>query len=110
MKLKLATAGFLAGVALMLAPQANATPEQDQLLYDGMAQAGVVLFPAAYSQARRACGVMWSDAGTPDQVVDVFYRANPGWTYDQAQTFVALAIVIYCPPADMSSKYKRLYT
>jgi hypothetical protein len=89
------------GAAVVSGPVAvaNATPEQDQLLYDVMYQNGIVLYPQAYSQAQRACGVMWGGYGTPDEVVDAFLSMNPGWTYDQARVFAAAAVAIYCPPA-----------
>lgn len=108
MKLKLASA--LAVAALMLAPQANATPEQDQLLFDAMSQAGVGLYPAAVPAAYEVCAQVWSGID-PDYVVSEVLGGNSGWSLDQARAFVALAIVIYCPPADMqSSANKKLYT
>jgi hypothetical protein len=94
-------AAVAVGAAVVTGPvtKANATPQQDQLLYDVMYQQGIVLYPQAYSQARRACGVMWGGYGTPDEVVDAFMFGNPSWTYDQARTLVAAAVAIYCPPA-----------
>jgi hypothetical protein len=91
--------GACIGASIVRAGEANASPEQDQLLYDVMAEHGIVLYPPAYSQARRACGVMWGGYGTPDEVVDAFLTANPDWTYDQARALVGAAIAIYCPPA-----------
>jgi hypothetical protein len=91
--------GACIGAAIVTSPRAEASPQQDQLLYDVMAEHGIVLYPQAYSQARRACGVMWGGYGTPDEVVDVFLDGNPTWTYDQARALVGAAIAIYCPPA-----------
>lgn len=101
LRVRVLLAAMAFGAAVVSGPTAvaNATPEQDQLLYDVMYQQGIVLYPQAYSQARRACGVMWGGYGTPDEVVDVFLDANPSWTYDQARAMVAAAITIYCSPS-----------
>jgi hypothetical protein len=95
----------LFGAAVVTGPvmKANADPGQDQQLYDFMYQQwGIILYPQAYSQARRdVCGVTWGGYSTPDEVVDAFMDANPGWSYDQARGFVAASIAIYCPPPNL---------
>jgi hypothetical protein len=104
LRVRVLLAAVALGAAVVSGPTAvaNATPAQDQLLYDVMYQNGIVLYPQAYGQAQRACGVMWGGYGTPDAVVDAFLSMNPGWTYDQARVLVAAAIAIYCPPADVA--------
>lgn len=94
----------LFGAAVVTGPvmKANASPQQDQMLYDVMYQQGIVLYPQAYAQARKLCGVMWGGYGTPDEAVDVVSDANPQWDYSQAQLFVGAAITIYCPPPTMA--------
>lgn len=105
LRIRVLLAALALGAAIVSGPVAvsHASPEQDQTLYDVMYQQGIVLYPQAYSQARRACGVMWGSYGTPDEVVAAFAAANPDWTYDQVRVFVAAAIAIYCPPPAATS-------
>lgn len=110
MKWKLAAAAVGLAISTPFAPVAAATPEQDQLFYDSMAQAGIELYPAAIPIAYAVCADVWSGTD-PDYESGIVLGTNSSWTLDQARAFVALAIIIYCPPADMNSAtYKRLYT
>lgn len=101
LRVRVLLAAMAFGAAVVSGPVAvaHASPEQDQRLYDIMYQYGIVLYPQAYSQARRACGVMWGGYGTPDETVDAFLAGNPDWTYEQAVAMVAASIAVYCPPA-----------
>lgn len=106
----LGLASALATAALLTAPPSHATPEQDQLFYDAMVQAGIELVPAAVPAAYEVCAQVWSGVD-PDYVSGQVISGNPSWTLDQARAFVAVAIIIYCPPVSMNdATYKRLYT
>lgn len=97
MKWKLAAAASL--TALLCAPTASATPQQDQLLYDAMSEAGIDLYPAAVPAAYAVCADAWSGTDL-DYEAGVVLAGNSNWTLDQARTFVVVAILIYCPPDD----------
>ena len=89
------------GAAVMFGPvaDAHASPQQDEAFYDAMQESGIILSPAAYSMARRACGLMWSGQSTPEDIAQGVQEGNPTWEPWQAAKFVAMSIVIYCPPA-----------
>lgn len=101
MKWKLAVAATAA--ALLCAPTASATPQQDQLLYDAMGEAGIDLYPAAVPAAYAVCADAWSGTDL-DYEAGVVLAGNSGWTLDQARTFVVVAILIYCPPEESAHK------
>ena len=90
----------------MLSPQANATPDQDQQLYNYMLGQGIELWPVAYSQAYQVCSEVWSGRH-PEYVAAMWAARNPSWYFEQAEAFVAASIAIYCPPEQLA---RQLYT
>lgn len=95
-----------AAVVLALSPQANATPEQDQQLHDIMASVGIELYPNGYRQAYAVCSEVWGGRH-PEYVASLVASGNPSWYFEQAETYVAAAIAIYCPPDQLA---RQLYT
>lgn len=95
-----------AAAALVLSPQANATPDQDRKLHDIMAAVGIELYPAGYTQAYQVCSEVWSGRH-PEYVASMMASGNPDWYFEQAETYVAAAITIYCPPEQLA---RQLYT
>jgi hypothetical protein len=102
-RLKAVTLGALAAAAVLHSPTADATPEQDNALWEAQEQAGI---PTAYNDpqiAGNVCARVWLGED-PNTTVSWLYAANGGvLTYEQSQVFVGLAIAIYCPPADTRS-------
>lgn len=94
-------AASLAVAALLTAPNAAATPEQDQQFANILYSEGIVPGPNYVSVAQRVCSHVWQGYSA-DDAVDVIYRDND-LTYDGAQTYVAAAIFVYCPPVDTRS-------
>ena len=96
-----------AALALLTAPSSHATPDQDDALYDAMRHVGVALnyraVPAAYS----VCAEAWSGTD-PDYIAWEILDTNPTWGLDRAQTFVAVSIMIYCPPTGRSNNTRGL--
>lgn len=100
-------AGAIIGAALGLSPQAQATPDQDAVLYDTMASAGVWLYPQAVPAAYEVCAAVWGGVDPYSVALDVA-AGNPSWPWDRAKLFVGTAIQVYCPP-DSGVREKRIY-
>ena len=71
-----------------------------------MSEAGIYLYPWAVDDAGHVCQDVWYGID-PDLVVDEFRMINPEWTLEQARTFVAASIVIYCPPPGLIEELQR---
>lgn len=106
MKRTLLAATGLAALALALPSTANATPEQDELLFDVMVNNGVYLYPNAVRAANAVCAAAWSGADLDDVTAEI-YHGNYDWNWDQSELFVGAAILIYCPPAEYQSSSVR---
>ena len=68
-----------------------------------MNRAGIALYPWAVEHANHVCNDVWGGIH-PDDVVTEFQGINPSWTYDQVRAFVAVSIVVYCPPPDLQER------
>lgn len=93
---------FLFGACLVVAvftitPTANATPAQDQQLYNAMASAGISITSRAIPAAYEVCSQVWAGIH-PEYVAAEVASANPQWYFEQAEQFVRAAILVYCPP------------
>jgi hypothetical protein len=87
-----------AAAALLLLPSAlaQATPEQDDALFDVMRDVGIALYSRAPVQAMGACAELYSGTD-PDVLVGWILDGNQDWNVEQARAFVVAAVGIYCP-------------
>lgn len=94
----LLTVAALTVATLVNAPLAKATPDQDQQLFDTLNRAGIALNDRAVPAAYGVCSEVWRGVH-PEYVAAEVASANADWYFEQAEVFVAAAIMIYCPPA-----------
>jgi hypothetical protein len=72
-----------------------------------MARVGIALNPKAVPAAYGVCAEVWSGT-SPDYVAGEVLGGNPDWTLSQAQAFVGVSILIYCPPKNAASGQKKM--
>lgn len=94
----------LLAAALLALPSApaNATPQQEDALFDTMNDVGISLYTRAVDHAAQVCAQVWS-GDHPDVVVSRVLEGNSDWSLYQARVFVAASIGIYCPPTAVPS-------
>jgi hypothetical protein len=92
-------------MALVVAPVAGATPEQDRELFDVMAGTGLYLYPIAVDNAYLTCDYVHRGPGR-EQAMDDLWAANPEWSHEQVRTFIDASVRIYCPLAPDKARHK----